>query len=209
MFGSSSWKYQLVARVWSRSFQILFQESIWTSAPTVSQRCPHGRLAPEVLTDISHFPHICMFSPGLLAKSPVQKLPQATFTSDIAEATQLISYLLTVALTLLVLLFACSTQLGLFWWYQMAARCKLILQKKKRCTTRMDLVVRSWWFRFCMFFLSWGTTFCEMDSSSGFRDRKQCRTPEHWTWQRGPCLIINRDRSWFLKQVKSFNIFSQ
>ena len=75
MFGSSSWKYQLVARVWSRSFQILFQESIWTSAPTVSQRCPHGRLAPEVLTDISHFPHICMFSPGLLAKSPVQKTP--------------------------------------------------------------------------------------------------------------------------------------
>ena len=53
-----------------------------------------------------------MFSPGLLAKSPVQKLPQATFTSDIAEATQLISYLLTVALTLLVLLFACSTQLA-------------------------------------------------------------------------------------------------
>ena len=36
-------------------------------------------------------------------------------SSDITEATQLISYLLTVALTLLVLLFACSTQLGLFW----------------------------------------------------------------------------------------------
>lgn len=33
----------------------------------------------------------------------------------IHEATQLISYLLTVALTLLLLLFACSTQLGLFW----------------------------------------------------------------------------------------------